>query len=56
MSQTKRRSLSQVATLCIGSYASFNALTNEDGEDVSLKTGQNVMVTVEANSKDTNKK
>jgi len=33
-----------------------NALTKENGEEVSLKTGQNVLVTVEANSKDTNKK
>jgi organic radical activating enzyme len=32
-----------------------NALTKENGEEVSLKTGQNVIVTVEANSKDTNK-
>jgi hypothetical protein len=30
-----------------------SALTKENGEEVSLKTGQNVMVTVEANSKDT---
>jgi organic radical activating enzyme len=30
-----------------------SAVTKENGEDVSLKEGQNVMVTVEANSKDT---